>query len=259
MLKCHNELVSLPAIYFEVPEQPVTQEGPLEASSSSCSVVGASSEQDPPTLHISSDVSEKILSRDSISKDLMEDISPVVQLMGGITEEARQMQITYPLLSSNPEFDDSHDIPISSHTQQVYPVTGHVQSIDVGALLSDEVSITGDAHLVNSEDGIRGELTTSIGDSVNSECKDVVILNKFTEDNSEMNNEINSSSTSNIIWMPGDGGVMENDGNLDGKTNIFIVSDETFPEADPSMPVLTSGLVSPVVQTVILNTPDTDI
>ncbi|KAK3876960.1 hypothetical protein Pcinc_018290 [Petrolisthes cinctipes] len=258
MLKCHNELGHLPAIYFEVPEQQVTHEGPL-AASSSCSVVEASSEQGAPTLHISSDVGEKILSHDSINKDLMEDISPVVQLMGGMTEEAGQVQITYPLLTSNPEFDDSHDIPISSHTQQVYPVTGPVQSIDVGALLSDEVNITGCTELVSSEDRMRSELTASIGDSVNSECKNVVILDKFTEDNSAIHSQINSSSTSNIIWMPDDSGVMENDGNLDGKTNIFIVSDETFPEADASMPVLTSGLVSPVVQTVILNTPDADV
>ncbi|KAK4321845.1 hypothetical protein Pmani_007382 [Petrolisthes manimaculis] len=258
MLKCHNELGHLPAIYFEVPEQQVTHEGPLAASS--CSIVEASSEQDAPTLHISSDVGEKILSHDSINKDLMEDISPVVQLMGGMTEEAGQVQITYPLLTSNPEFDDSHDIPISSHTPQVYPVTGPVQSIDVGALLSDEVNITGSTELVSSEDRMRSELTASIGDSVNSECKNVVILDKFTQDNnSAIHSQISSSSTSNIIWMPDDSGVMENDGNLNGKTNIFIVSDETFPAADTSMPVLTSGLVSPVVQTVILNTPDADV
>lgn len=118
------------------------------------------------------------------------------------------------------------------------------------------MSVPNSNAVVISRDSKADVLSSSIHETVISECKEVVILSEASESCvDELSSNIHPSSTIKI-WMPNERSVAEDTDDDSDNRNILIVSDQTFTDSDQALPVLSSGLVSQeVVQTMILDTP----
>lgn len=250
MVKCHDEIISFPEIYFKMPADmmsDVTSKPTVRVLRN----LAASSTQPESTFHLRNDQSDEMSEKHSHEKNLTADLSSVVHCgtLHLTTTESGQMQLSYPLLSSHTNLE-SEDITLGNVASQITCSNSVAQTIDVDSLLQDDVVSTGAIML--SKDSNADVLAASIHESVIRDCSEVVIIDKNTKSN-EFNSGIDPSSAINI-WMSGEGSVTD-DPNNDERTNVLIVSEQTITEAAKTLPMLSSGIVSPVVETIMLNTP----
>ncbi|XP_071548456.1 uncharacterized protein [Panulirus ornatus] len=270
MLKCHGEVINVPEIYFEVPEEIILDEPSKNSSSSSVTVfknIGDSDIPEASSIHISSNFSDKLLQKKTVSKNSEHDSVPIVHLVRNIAQErssslpltsndSGHVQLNYPLFSSNANVEENESITLGSLTNHISSGETGSQSVDVESFLHEEVSVPNSNAVVISRDSKADVLSSSIHETVISECKEVVILSEASESCvDELSSNIHPSSTIKI-WMPNERSVAEDTDDDSDNRNILIVSDQTFTDSDQTLPVLSSGLVSQeVVQTMILDTP----
>ncbi|XP_042240166.1 gastrula zinc finger protein XlCGF26.1-like [Homarus americanus] len=169
MLKCHNEVISLPEIYFEMPEESISEEPSKTTSSNSVRVfksIGDSKVQEPASVCISSNRNEKIIEKKTFNKDSPQDMGLVVHFVQGVTQvesspvhlttnDSGQMQLNYPLLSStanaeeneilssNANIEENSNITLENLANQISCSDKVTQSIDVESLLHENVEVPG--------------------------------------------------------------------------------------------------------------------
>lgn len=268
MLKCHGEIISLPEIFFEVPEEIILEEPKKNSSISNETVfesIGHSDVQESSSVHISSNLNDILLEKKTVMKNSVHDSGPVAQLVRGITQEGSssvrltsndsgQVQLNYPLFPSNAN-EENVNVSIGNMTNHISSNENSAQSIDVESFLHGEVGVPSSSKVVISKDSKADVLSSNIHETAISECKEVVILSEASEScGDEFSSNIHPSSTIKI-WMPSERSVAE-DTDDGSNRNILIVSDQTFTDSDQTLPVLSSRLVTQeVAQTMILNRP----
>ncbi|KAG7159020.1 hypothetical protein Hamer_G006433 [Homarus americanus] len=137
MLKCHNEVISLPEIYFEMPEESISEEPSKTTSSNSVRVfksIGDSKVQEPASVCISSNRNEKIIEKKTFNKDSPQDMGLVVHFVQGVTQvesspvhlttnDSGQMQLNYPLLSSTANAEENEILSSNANIEENSNIT----------------------------------------------------------------------------------------------------------------------------------------
>ncbi|XP_045114311.1 uncharacterized protein LOC123506350 isoform X2 [Portunus trituberculatus] len=251
MLKCHNEVTSLPEIYFEVTSDMVKEES---SNSPYCDikVIGTAGEEE----HFENTTQSQMLDDQLVDGGPASDLGPVVHLVSNIAEqevasgEAGHVQLSYPLLTSTTTLEEGSSITLGSIAGQI-SCDAHVEPIDVGCLLNNEDTPSGDA-LIIAREGKAEVLPATIHDSAVADCEEVVILTKVSEDTGEM-----SRPQSTIkIWIPSDerAELEPQDGEGTRRGDILIVSNPTFAETNQTQQVLDPEISPQAVHTMILET-----
>lgn len=254
LVKCRKEIICLPEIYFEMPaemgsedtDKPPTTVRVLRS-------IGSSGIPTQSPFNLSPTHSEVVSVQNSVGKTLTESLTPAVHCgaFQFTTTESGEVQLSYPLLSSNEVVTESQDITLEGVTSQITSSGNIAQSIDVESFLQDEV-VSNNAIML-SKDSSTDLMASRIHETVISECNDVVILNESAQStDDESCNFINPSPAINI-WMSTNGSVADNTINDTG-ANILIVSEQPLTEVGKALPMLSAGMVSPVVER-MLNTP----
>ncbi|KAK8383340.1 hypothetical protein O3P69_011663 [Scylla paramamosain] len=249
MLKCHDEVTSLPEIYFEVPDDVVKEES---SNSPYCDikVIGTAGEEE----HFEDTTQSQMLDDQLADGGSSSNLGPVVHLVSSMAEqevasgEAGHVQLSYPLLTSATSLEEGSSITLGSIAGQI-SCDGHVEPIDVGCLLNSEDTPSGDA-LIISREGKAEVLPATIHDSAVADCEEVVILTKVSEDTGE----ISQPQSTIKIWIPSDerSELEQQDGEGSSRGDILIVSNPTFAETSQTQQVLDPEISPQAVHTMIL-------
>ena len=254
MLRCHNEVISLPEIYFEVSDEVVGREAGSSSPYCDIKVISTTGEEE----HFGGATQDQITGlTDGGSAD---DLGPVVHLVSSMAEqeagsgEPGHVQLSYPILTTAAGLEEGNTITLGNITRQI-SCSGHVEPINVECLLNSKDTATGDA-LILARDGKAEVLPTTIHDSAVRGCDEVVILTKVSEDTDEMSQEMHPQPSIKI-WIPSEGAELEQqDGGGDSRGDILIVSNHTFAETSQAGQVLDPELTPQGVHTMILEGSD---
>lgn len=255
MLKCHNEVINFPEIFFEVSDELVPGEESATSPPCDIKVIRASVKEEPVE-----DITDNQMSDvDLPDGGSTEDLSPVVHLVSSMAEqevtcgEPTHVQLSYSLLTSTAELEGDN-ISLGNITGQI-PCSGHVEPLDVNSLLSSEDTARGGTLIITGKE--RAEvLPATITESAVRDCEEVVILTKVSEDNEDISQEMHPQPTIKL-WIPSERSEVEQQGiEGGGEDDILIVSSGAFVEASPSGQVLEPGMGHQVVHTMILDGSD---
>ncbi|XP_037781522.1 uncharacterized protein LOC119577920 [Penaeus monodon] len=256
MLKSHGEVVHLPKIYFEVPED---SKASVSTSAKVIRSLGDSDIQEVASISLSGDLSEKTVEKEEdMTGDMNQDMVPVVQFVREIGQEespaiqlsadtANHIELNYPLLASNAD-PSGNGAVISSLTNHITSESDVSQSIDVESLLQNGVNTSVSNSVVMAKENQAEILSTQLHETV-------MIINEASDNSNEVLSDSIHQSSAIKIWVPRDDPVAGDTQNDSGsRTNILIVSDESFSDSAQALTVLGSQVVSPhVVQTMVLN------
>lgn len=259
MLKCHNEVINLPEIYFEVSDEVMAREEGSSSPHCDIKVIGTTGEEEL----LEDSTQEQMLDGGLTEGGSADDLGPVVHLVSNMTEqevaseEPGHVQLSYPLLTSATGLEEGNSITLGNIAGQI-SCSGHVEPIDVESLLNSDNTPSGDALIIAGE-GKAEVLQTTIHDAAVRDCEEVVILTKVSEDTEEMSQEIHPQPTIKI-WIPSERAELEQqDSQGDSRGDILIVSNSTFAETSQAGQVLDPEMGPQVVHTMILEGSDSSL
>lgn len=259
MLKCHNEVISLPDIYFEVSDEVVDRAESRNSPHCDIRVIGTTGEEEP----LEDSTQGQMLDGGLTDRGSADDLGPVVHLVNSMTEqevasgEASHVQLSYPLLTSTAGLEEGNSITLSNIAGQI-SCSGHVEPIDVECLLNSDNTPTGDALIIAGE-GKNEVLPTTIHDAAVRDCEEVVILTKVSENSDEMCQEIHPQPTIKI-WIPSERAELEQQGDEgDSRGDILIVTNRSFAETSQAEQVLNPEMSPQVVHTMIFEGSDSSL
>lgn len=258
MLKCHNEVISLPEIYIEVSGEVVDREESSKSPHCNIRVIGTTGEEES-----EDSTQDQMLDGGLTDTGCADDMGPVVHLVSNMTEqevasgEPNHVQLSYPLLTSTADLEEGNSITLSNIAGQI-SCSGHVEPIDVECLLNSDNTPTSDALIIAGE-GKTEVLPTTIHDAAVRDCEEVVILTKVSENSNEMSQEIHPQPTIKI-WIPSERADLEQqDDEDDSRGDILIVTNRSFAETSQVEQVLNPEMSSQVVHTMILEGSDSSL
>ncbi|XP_050704521.1 uncharacterized protein LOC126989465 isoform X2 [Eriocheir sinensis] len=252
MLKFHNEVISLPEIFFEVPDEMVQGEKSNTSTPCDIEVIRARVKKEPPE----DTQQDQMLDGGLLDGGSTDDLSPVVHLVSSIGEqevsrEPSHVQLSYPLLTTTAGLDEGDNITLGNITGHI-SCSGHVAPLDVESLLNSEDTATGSALIIAGEE--RAEvLPATIAESAVRDCEEVVILTKVSEEAEQISQELHPQPTIKL-WIPSKRSELEQQGiESNGEGDILIVSSGAFTETSPAGQVLGTEIGPQVVHTMILD------
>lgn len=251
MFKCHNEVITLPEIFFEVSDDMVP---------------GEESNISPPCdIEMKEEALEESTQNELLDGSLpdegsTDDLSPVVHLVTSMAEQEitngapSHIQLSYPLLTSTSGLEEGNNITLRNITSKI-SCSGHVEPLDVESLLNSKDTASGSALIIAHKEEAE-VLPATIAECAVRDCEEVVILTKVSEETEEISQEMHPQPTIKL-WIPSENSELERQGiEGDGGGDILIVSSGTFTEAGPAEQVLDPEMGPQVVHTMILKGSD---
>lgn len=253
MLKFHNEVISIPEIFFEVPDEMVQGEKSNISPTCDSEVIRVRVKKEAPE----DPQQDQMLDGGLLDGGTTDDLSPVVHLVSsigepdGVSGEPSHVQLSYPLLTTTAGLEEGDNITLENITGQI-SCSGHVAPLDVESLLNNEDTASGGALIIAGKEGDE-VLPATIAESAVRDCEEVVILTKVSEEAKQISQELHSQPTIKL-WIPSKRSELEQEGiESNSEGDILIVSSGAFTETGSAGQVLDTEIGPQVVHTMILD------